>query len=130
MAVMNGFRAEFLSRILGVNGHIAVSSISKSIEDYDALAKRIGDLDGVELATPGYLEPTRILDVKLECLSSYGHRLKSTTLIRLELAAREVRARLILLDGSALEPGTSAYAQLRSGEWLTAAYGQPGFGGS
>lgn len=107
----HGKQADLLER--GQRAAVNLSGI-----DRDHLAR------GVELATPGYLEPTRMIDVKLECLSSYGRHLKSTTLVRLELAAREVRARLILLEGSQLEPGASAYAQLRCGEWLTAAYGQ------
>ena len=36
MSVMNGFRAELLGRILGLNGHIIVQSISGSIPDYNA----------------------------------------------------------------------------------------------
>ena len=52
MAVMNGFRQELLSRILGVNGHLTVYGISKPIEDYAALTDRLAGLDGVRLATP------------------------------------------------------------------------------
>ncbi len=52
MAVMNGFRQELLSRILGVNGHLTVYGISKPIENYGALTDRLADLPGVRLATP------------------------------------------------------------------------------
>ena len=52
MAVMNGFRQELLSQILGVNGHITVYGISKSIEDYDEVAARIRDVPGVVAAVP------------------------------------------------------------------------------
>ncbi len=52
MAVMNGFRQELLSRILGVNGHLTVYGNSKPIENYSALTDRLGGLAGVRLATP------------------------------------------------------------------------------
>ncbi len=52
MAVMNGFRQELLSRILGVNGHLTVYGISKPIEDYGTLTDQLAGLPGVRLATP------------------------------------------------------------------------------
>ena len=52
MAVMNGFRAELLTRILGVNGHLIVQPIDRVFDDYDAVAKRIEGVDGVLYAIP------------------------------------------------------------------------------
>jgi lipoprotein-releasing system permease protein len=52
MAVMNGFRAELLSRILGVNGHLVVQPIDTPLEDYDAVAHRINGVAGVKFAIP------------------------------------------------------------------------------
>ncbi len=52
MAVMNGFRQELLSRILGVNGHLKVFANGGSIQGFDDLATRIGSLEGVVSATP------------------------------------------------------------------------------
>lgn len=79
---------------------------------------------GAELATPGYLQPSRIIDVRLRCLGSYGHTLKSTATVRLEIGTTEVPVRVVLFEGESLEPGDSAFAQLRRGEPITAAYGQ------
>lgn len=52
MAVMNGFRAELLVRILGVNGHLILTPVDSPLEDYDAIAKRISGIDGVKYAVP------------------------------------------------------------------------------
>ena len=41
MSVMNGFRQELFSRILGLNGHMNVYSLSEPMEDYDTLRARI-----------------------------------------------------------------------------------------
>ncbi len=52
MAVMNGFRAELIDRILGVNGHIMVQPIDQPFDDYESLAERLAGLDGVRAAIP------------------------------------------------------------------------------
>lgn len=52
MSVMNGFRTELLDRILGLNGHLFVRSVSSFITDYDTIAGEIEKLPGVISATP------------------------------------------------------------------------------
>ena len=52
MSVMNGFREQLLSRIVGVNGHVEVVSPSRVLSDYDALVKLVKSVDGVLTATP------------------------------------------------------------------------------
>src|SRR5256886_4446326 len=52
MSVMNGFRAELLGRILGLNGHLIVQSITGSVGNYDAVVGRIRAVPGVTNATP------------------------------------------------------------------------------
>lgn len=79
---------------------------------------------GAELATPGYLVPSRLADVRLHCLGSYGKPLKSSSVTRLEIGTTEVPARVVLLDQKELAPGDSTFAQLRSGTAFTSTYGQ------
>jgi lipoprotein-releasing system permease protein len=52
MSVMNGFRSELLGRILGLNGHMIVQSVTGGIPNYDALAQRIRAIPGIASATP------------------------------------------------------------------------------
>jgi lipoprotein-releasing system permease protein len=53
MSVMNGFRAELLGRILGLNGHFtAYASQSPIVEDFDLLADRLRTVKGVTRVTP------------------------------------------------------------------------------
>lgn len=53
MAVMNGFRADLMGRILGLNGHIMVQAYAgQPIADYDALAGRIAKVPGVVHVAP------------------------------------------------------------------------------
>lgn len=52
MSVMNGFREELLSRILGINGHINVYGQTRDLVDYTPLAERLSQIDGVLSVTP------------------------------------------------------------------------------
>jgi lipoprotein-releasing system permease protein len=52
MSVMNGFRQELLTRILGVNGHISVYDNANAFTDYASLADQIRKIPGVVDVTP------------------------------------------------------------------------------
>jgi lipoprotein-releasing system permease protein len=52
MAVMNGFRAELLDKILGINGHLIVQPIDSELTDYAEVAERISGVAGVTAAIP------------------------------------------------------------------------------
>ena len=52
MAVMNGFRGELISKILGINGHLLVQPIDSPLDDYDAVASRLESVPGVRFAMP------------------------------------------------------------------------------
>jgi lipoprotein-releasing system permease protein len=52
MAVMNGFRAELLKSILGINGHLIVQPMDRPLDDYADLAKRFEGIVGVKYALP------------------------------------------------------------------------------
>ena len=52
MAVMNGFRAELLGRILGLNGHVLVQQTGGEKLEFDALARTLSTIAGVRRATP------------------------------------------------------------------------------
>jgi len=52
MSVMNGFRAELMNRILGLNGHVNVYASQGTLTDYEAKAKLVLDVPGVTSASP------------------------------------------------------------------------------
>ncbi|MDR3468375.1 MAG: lipoprotein-releasing ABC transporter permease subunit [Xanthobacteraceae bacterium] len=52
MAVMNGFRKELLSKILGLNGHLLVQPLESPLTDWKDVAERISAVDGIKLAAP------------------------------------------------------------------------------
>ena len=53
MSVMNGFRAELVGRILGLNGHLTIQSeAAPVIRDFEFVADAVGKLPGVVMANP------------------------------------------------------------------------------
>ncbi len=68
---------------------------------------------GDELCTPGYLLPTSMTDVRLQCLESLDEPLKNRQRVRLHKGTSETIGRLYLLDRDELEPGESGFVQLR-----------------
>jgi len=52
MSVMNGFRADLLARILGLNGDLGVYALSGGLADFDAAAQKVRDIPGVTRVTP------------------------------------------------------------------------------
>ncbi|WP_204262832.1 lipoprotein-releasing ABC transporter permease subunit [Methylobacterium sp. BTF04] len=52
LSVMNGFRTELLSKIVGINGHVFVNPIDKLFTDYEDLSDRLSKVAGVRSAIP------------------------------------------------------------------------------
>src|SRR5208337_2594198 len=52
MAVMNGFRQELLTKILGLNGHLLIQPLESPLTDWEAVADRISKIAGIRLAAP------------------------------------------------------------------------------
>jgi lipoprotein-releasing system permease protein len=52
MAVMNGFRQELLEKILGLNGHLLIQPLESPLTDWQSVAERVANVQGVRLAAP------------------------------------------------------------------------------
>ena len=52
MAVMNGFRQELFSKMLGLNGHVVVHSLDPNFSDYDTVAANVRAVSGVTPLRP------------------------------------------------------------------------------
>jgi lipoprotein-releasing system permease protein len=52
MSVMNGFRHELLSRILGINGHLSIYSVQGPMTDFDSVTYRLLDIPDITGITP------------------------------------------------------------------------------
>ncbi|MSP79648.1 MAG: lipoprotein-releasing ABC transporter permease subunit [Rhodospirillales bacterium] len=91
MSVMNGFRHELLSRILGLNGHLGVYGHSAPLADFDAVAQAVRKVPGVVSATPivegqvmatarGLARGALVRGIRVEDLDS-GHNLVARSIV-------------------------------------------------
>jgi selenocysteine-specific elongation factor len=80
---------------------------------------------GQEVATPGYLMPSRVVTVRLHCLADVKRPIKHRAPIRFHLGTAEIMGTLALLDSDAIEPGGWGLAQVFLEEPATATWGQP-----
>ena len=100
MSVMNGFRAELLSRVLGFNSHVVVYGDGRPIPDYKRLVAGIREIEGVATAAA-------VVDGQV--MASAGER-SSGAFVR-GIAPEDLK-RHRLLSGS-LSPG--AFGRFRDG---------------
>jgi selenocysteine-specific elongation factor len=80
---------------------------------------------GQELATPGYLVPSRVVTVRLHCLAEMKRPIKHRMPVRFHVGTSEVMATVALLDCDAVEPGKWGLAQLFLEGPATCTWGQP-----
>jgi selenocysteine-specific elongation factor len=80
---------------------------------------------GQELATPGYLLPSRVLTVRLHCLADVKRPIKHRAPVRFHIGTAEIMGTVSLLDCDAVDPGGWGLAQVFLEEPATATWGQP-----
>ena len=84
MAVMNGFRADLLSRILGINGHLTVFADQGPIREFDEFTDRLRAVEpweGSYLANPRYLDASVSRLVKVLPPRNFGPCIKRSFLL-------------------------------------------------
>ncbi|GIW78309.1 MAG: selenocysteine-specific translation elongation factor [Gemmatales bacterium] len=80
---------------------------------------------GQEVATPGFLVPSRVMTVRLHCLPSMKKPIKHRASIRFHIGAAEILGNVSLLDADFVNPGEWALAQVFLEEPAVAVWGQP-----
>lgn len=114
-------------RVRGVQSHGRDSSLVRSGQ---RTAVNLSGIDrdqierGMELATPGSLQPTTRLDATVRCLGSVPRPIRSHRWVRLCMGTRETMVRVTVLGGDRVDPGQQAFVQMRCAEPLVAAWGQ------
>lgn len=80
---------------------------------------------GQELATPGYLMPSKVVTVRLHCLAEMKRPIRHRQPVRFHVGTQEVMSTVALLDCDSIEPGRWGLAQLFLDEPATTTHGQP-----
>jgi selenocysteine-specific elongation factor len=78
---------------------------------------------GQVLAAPRWLTPTNLIDVKLRLVRDLPRPVGHNTLITFHTGTAEASGRLRLLDRASLEPGQTAWAQVRLSDQVAVAKG-------
>ncbi|MCH7998566.1 MAG: selenocysteine-specific translation elongation factor [Chloroflexi bacterium] len=68
---------------------------------------------GMVLATPGWLRPVTVLDVRLHAVRYLRRPLRHNITVTFHTGSAEVEGRLLLLDRDEVPPGEAAWAQVR-----------------
>src|SRR5947208_8356858 len=80
---------------------------------------------GQEVATPGYLVPSRVLTLRLHCLADVKRPIKHRASVRFHLGTAEIMGTVALLDCDTVDPGQWGLAQVFLEEPATGTWGQP-----
>ncbi len=80
---------------------------------------------GQELATPGFLVPSRTITVRLHCSADMRRPIKHRAPVRFHAGTSELMGLVALLDCDTIEPGQWGLAQLFLEEPTTVTWGQP-----
>ena len=78
---------------------------------------------GHVLCAPGFLKATQSFAARLHVLESWPKALKHGTRVHVHTGTSEVLGRVVLLQGESLEPGATAYVQIKTEEPLVVGRG-------
>jgi lipoprotein-releasing system permease protein len=120
MAVMNGFRQELLSKILGINGHVVVQATNTPFTDYSEVAERIAFVKGVRFAVP-FVEGQALASGPGGAVGAIARGMRKQDLDKLQLVSNNVK--LGTLDG--FDEGKGVAIGSRLAEKLALRLGDP-----
>ena len=108
MAVMNGFRQELFNKMLGLNGHVVVHSLS-DFSDFDEVANRIRKVPGVKYALP-LVEGQVMISTPQSSSGALVRGLREADLKELKAVSGNIR--FGTLDGFDQKPGLALGSRL------------------
>src|SRR5580692_5974508 len=122
MAVMNGFRQELLTKILGLNGHLLIQPLESPLTDWEAVADRVSKIDGIRLAAP-IVEGQALASSPFNASGVLVRGIRSADLTKLTSIAKNIKQGTLdgFDQGQGLAIGTRLADQLsvRAGDNLT-----------
>ena len=109
MAVMNGFRKDLFSKIMGLNGHVIVTRANGPFEDYADIAAKLKALPGVISAIP-LIEGQVMVSSAVQALGGLVRGVDEASLKQLKLVADNVK--LGTIEGFDKQTGISMGSRL------------------
>jgi len=107
MAVMNGFRKDLFSKILGLNGHVVVYKIGEPFSDYPDKASKIVAVPGVTQAIP-LIEGQVMVSSSAQALGALVRGISEKDIKSLKLVGENIRGGTLdgFDDGQGIAIGT------------------------
>ncbi len=90
MAVMNGFRMDLFSKILGLNGHIVVYRVAQNFTDYPEIGATLSTVPGVKRIIP-LIEGQVLVSSPVHSLGGFVRGMSEESLKSLPLVANNIR---------------------------------------
>ena len=90
MAVMNGFRKDLFSKIMGLNGHVIITRVNGPFEDYKDAAAKVMGVPGVKSALP-LIEGQVMVSSSVQALGGLVRGIDEQGLKSLKLVADNVK---------------------------------------
>jgi len=114
LSVMNGFRNELFDKILGLNGHVVIHSMTGQFTDYDDVAARLRKVAGVKRVLP-LIEGQAIASTTTLANGALIRGLSEQSLKSLTAISENIRAGTLdkFDKGNGLAMGTRLANQLR-----------------
>ena len=102
MSVMNGFRAELLDKIVGLNGHAIVQAYGQRLDNWESVLEDIRETPGVEKAAPLIDQPLMVtFNGGVEGIIVRGNTAEDIA---------ELSDKVVLGDMRSIEPGAEKVA--------------------
>lgn len=114
LAVMNGFRNELFNKILGLNGHVVIHSMSDRFTDFNEVTRRLKKVDGIEQVLP-LIEGQAMISTKSLATGGLVRGLSETDLKSLKAISENIRFGTLdgFDSGNGVAIGTRLANQLR-----------------
>jgi lipoprotein-releasing system permease protein len=109
MAVMNGFRKDLFSKIMGLNGHVIVHKIGDPFEDYADIAAKVRQVPGVVHALP-IIEGQVMVSSNVSALGGLVRGIDEASIKDLKLVATNIKEGT--LDGFDAQTGIAIGSRL------------------
>ena len=102
MSVMNGFRAELLDKIVGLNGHAIVQAYGQRLDNWESVLEDIRETPGVVKAAPLIDQPLMVtFNGRVEGIIVRGNTAEDIA---------ELSDKVVLGDMRSIEPGAEKVA--------------------
>ncbi|MGI9382158.1 MAG: lipoprotein-releasing ABC transporter permease subunit [Methyloligellaceae bacterium] len=90
LSVMNGFRSELFNKILGLNGHIVIHSMTGRFTDFDEVAGRLRNIPGVKFVLP-LIEGQALVSTNAASQGALVRGLREADLLSLKAISGKIR---------------------------------------